>query len=345
MVIFNLTEQAGYSNQFTLRSKNLDKKISKETVEKLNQGDFNLILPLAKEISTFSTPTTKLQTELVGANLTTLIALFKDSNIIEGKLPESHQTPLECIQGVEIRGYSMQNLTYTIQKGNLSGDCKVVGTVTGIAELQQSIIVNLDDFATITGDPLVNVSYSEIKIQTRRILSITEMKDKLAEILTDQYPEIIVWNEQQADIFLETLMSDILRNLELLYFVLLIIAFIRLFHFISWFTISQERIFLIMRALGMSRTRLFLLIVILGQIIGNIGLLLGVFVGYALPPIIIAILSTVFGIGFLVTEFPLPNIGSLWLISVIIIATATIIPSLRISNTPPAKISMLIREL
>jgi ABC-type lipoprotein release transport system permease subunit len=68
-------------------------------------------------------------------------------------------------------------------------------------------------------------------------------------------------------------------------------------------------------------------------------------VGYALPPIIIAILSTVFGIGFLVTEFPLPNIGSLWLISVIIIATATIIPSLRISNTPPAKISMLIREL
>lgn len=344
VAIFGLTEQVGYSNRFTIKPIDPDKKMPNNIIERLSHGDFREVMPIARKIANFSANGKILQTHLIGTNLTTLTRLFAEQAIIEGRPPYINQTPLECLKGIEVKGYLTTNITYHIHNEAQLGNCEVVGVISGVAELQQAIIVNLEDFATMIGETQTELSYNEVKLQTETVLTLSEMKKTLSNILNEDYEEILVWNEQQADIFTGTLIRDISGKLELLYFVLLIIALLRLFHSISWFAITNERTFLILRTIGLSKERLFLLVIILGQIVGSIGFVLGLIIGYSLPPIVISVISTIFGISFLVTEFPITNIAPLWLVSTIITTMATIWPSFKVIRTPPSKISMLIKE-
>ncbi len=342
--IFGLTEQLGYSNRFSIRPIDPDQEISREIVEKLYQGDFVEILPLAKRMANFSSKGMVLQTNLIGTNLTALTRLFTSSRIVEGRIPKTNQTPIECLQGMEVSGYLTSDISYLIHKENLYEMSDVVGTITGVAELQQTIMVDLEDFAKIIDESLTKLNYSEVKIKTKGTFTLKNVEKTLRELLNNKYREIMVWNEQQADVFSETLIKDIFSKLELLFIVLLIIALARLFHSISWFVTTFERTFLIMRAIGLSKEKLFVLMMILGQVVGNMGFVLGVIIGYSLPPLALSMLTTFFGVGFLVTEFPLTSIIPLWLVSVIITTLATIAPGLKMSSTPPAKISILINK-
>ncbi len=336
--IFGLTEQLGYSNRFAIKPDS-SHKITKETIEKLEQSVIGSILPLAKKNLNFSTREKTLQTDLIGTNLSLLGEIFTDMELFEGTLPNKSNTPMECLQGIEIRGYLIANELTQIELLNKS--LNITGTLTGLAELQQTILIDLEHYATLLGQSLENLQYNETKINTEESLTMEEMRERLTKILGYDFS---VWNEQQADVFAKKLREDIYSKLEILFWVLLLIALIRLIHSISWFAIKYERTLLIMRAMGMSKTQLFVMIVLLGQVVGNIGFVLGVIIGYFSPPIILSFMTSILNVDFLVTEYPIFDLLPLWLASVIIVSIATIIPSIKITNTPPSKISMLIMQ-
>ena len=334
--IFGLTEQAGYSNRFAIKPKQ-SYNITVDTIEKLEQSGIGSILPLAKRNLNFSTREKTLQTDLVGTNLSLLGNIFDGMKLFEGTLPNKTNIPMECFQGIEIRGYLIAGELVRIE--SLNQTINITGTLTGLAELQQTIIIDLENYATLIGESLENLQYNEIKINTDASLTIKEMKARLTKILGSHFS---VWNEQQADVFAKKLQRDIESKLEILFAVLFIIALIRLFHSISWFAIKYERTLLIMRAMGMTKWQLFIMMLLLGQVVGNIGFVLGVIIGYFSPPIILSFMTSMLNVDFLVTEYPIVDLLPLWLASVIIVSIATVIPSIRIITTPPSKISMLI---
>ncbi len=341
--ISGLIVQAGYSNRFTIKPEDPEHTISNTTLERLYQENLGYVLPLAKKTTLFETQNISLQTDLVGTNVTGLNKIFIDMQLFDGRLPEKNKSIIECIKGFEVRGILEENelINITLSE-NLFGSCYAIGTLSGIAELQQSIIVHLEDYATLVNKSLDNLEYNEIKIRTTESFTQSEIVKKLKRILGD---ELTIWNEQQADVFAEKLREDLYDKLILFFIILLIIALVRLFHSISWFVIEYERTLLIMRAIGMSRERLFIIIIMLGQIIGNLGFIFGGIIGYAVPSIIIGLMSGILAVDFLVTEYPLIGLIPLWLTSVVIITTAGIFASIQIIKTPPSKISMLVMEM
>ncbi|MFX1283444.1 MAG: FtsX-like permease family protein [Promethearchaeota archaeon] len=342
--IYEITAQSTPSFQFSMRMIDSENKITNDIIETLYLGDFESVLPVVKTRANFSANGKLLQTELIGTNLTTLTSFYSWVYMLEGYVPHSNQTPIECIQGADIRGYFTSNITYTLLTENQSGACKIVGTITGVAELQQTIMVHINDFKTIIGESETDLGFSEVKIKVKESISLVDFEKILSDLLGNNYKDILVWKEQQPEIYTNTIFKEILAKLELLYIFLFVLVMIRLYHNITWFVITYERTFLIMRAIGLSRERLLLLMILLGLIVGNIGFFMGVLIGIILPPMVLSILTAVLNVRFVVTLAPISIIAPLWILSMIITTGATIIPSLKISRTSPSKISMLIKE-
>ena len=340
--ISGLIVQAGYSNRFTITPKDPENTISNSTLARIYQEKLGHILPLVKMRTLFWTQNKSLQTDLVGTNITGLNKIFLNMKLFNGELPEKNKSTVECIKGIEVQSLGKNETVNINISENFIGTFYVTGTLSGIAELQQAYIVHLEDYATLVNESFHSLTYNEIKIRTSESFTQQEIEQKLTEILGK---ELIIWNEQQADVFADKLREDLYEKLILFFIILLIIALVRLFHGISWFVIEYERTLLIMRAIGMSRERLFIMIIMLGQIIGNLGFIFGGIIGYAVPPIILALMTGTSGVDFLVTEYPLVSLIPLWLTSVLIIMIAGIFSSVRIVKTPPSKISVLIMEM
>jgi ABC-type lipoprotein release transport system permease subunit len=342
--IFGLTERTALSNQFSIKSTNPAKSLSNEIIEKLNLGEFDSILPITRSWVNFTSNEGFVQAELVGTNLTSLFSLYLEANVIEGTLPRINQTPVECLQGFELRGYLQSSVNYLLLNENISGNCDLVGTIAGVAELQQVIILHISDYLQIVGKNVTEIGFNEVKIKVRRSILLTDLKESLSKLLGNDYQDIIIWKESQAEVFARVMFKEILSKLELLYLVIFFLVIVRLYHNITWFTITYERTFLIMRALGLSRERLFFIMMILGLIMGNIGFGIGVLIGLIIPPTVLSLLTAFFSLNFIVVPLLINNIVQLWSISMVIITVATLIPSWKISRISPSKISQLIKE-
>jgi ABC-type lipoprotein release transport system permease subunit len=342
--IYGLTERTAINSQFSIKSINPEKSISNDIFEKLNIGEFDSVLPIARSWANFSTNEGSVQAELVGTNLTTIFFLYSEANVIEGTLPRINQTPVECLQGFELRGYLTSTINYSLLNENTTGNCDLVGTIAGVAELQQVIILHLSDYQLIVKNNITEIGFNEIKIKVRRSILLSDLEETVSKLLGTDYQDIIIWKESQAEVFARVMFKEILSKLELLYLVVFFLIIVRLYHNITWFTITYERTFLIMRALGLSRERLFFIMMTLGLILGNIGFGIGVLIGLIIPPTVLSLLTAVVSLNFIIVPISINIIVQLWIISMVIIITATIIPSWKISQITPSKISQLIRE-
>ncbi|MHA2365874.1 MAG: ABC transporter permease [Candidatus Hodarchaeales archaeon] len=348
--IFGLTDQVGQSNRFAMKPNDAGNKINNEVLQVLieNSHKIGQILPLAKRRANFSSEGRTLETDLVGTNFTILESLFPDSVLTEGVFPNESNVPFECLEGSELRGFLGKQKPMYIQIENRLINSTIVGSMSGIGELQQVVLVEFTSFCNILNISYEELIYTEIKIRTDNLMNVDSLINLINDILQENgfesHDEYQIWNEQQAEEFSLSFINEIYNKLEIFFAVLFVIALIRLFHSISWFVIHYERSLLIMRSMGMTRKRLFSMMLLLGQVVGNIGFIFGITLGYGVPPIVISLMTNFLDVNFLVTEFPIEYVLGIWIIALLIITAATIIPSAKISNTPPSKISMLVKE-
>lgn len=342
--IYGLTEQAGQSNRFIIRSQKDGSYLPVSLVNNLTKNEFLTVLPLAKSPCFISNENFYIKTQLIGTNLSHLLD-FYHSSLEKGFLPVHNNSHIGGILGSEISDqFLYQTINCTIQ-GNIEISSKIAisGSMTRTDSFNQAILVHLEDYINILNKTIDSVDFIEIHIKTDRFISLNEFQEIITKIIPENLIEYSIWNEQQADVFTKTLLSDIFIRLNLLFIILLLIATIRLFHGITWYTMTYEQIYLVLRSIGMSKKSLFINIIILSQFVGNLAFIAGVFFGYSFSPLLVSVISVILNSSFFTTPISLLELVLLWFFSLVIITLASVYPSYRVSKIPPSKIASLIK--
>ncbi|MHA1954992.1 MAG: hypothetical protein ACW96U_13715 [Candidatus Heimdallarchaeaceae archaeon] len=344
--IFGITAKAGESQSVYIAPSSPSSTLPVTLPSMLHHTNIDVVLPLMEEeiqvISTNSYFTVK----ILGANLSTLFDFYSQGELSGGSLPKSTNTSIECLIGKEIQ-FLLPTLDILINhpSSNLSMDLFVAGIVQNVKELELKIILDTKDFLSVFNRTLDINGFQMIKVSLNNGVFTYETISDLQYLLNDQYPNLIIRPEKQADIFTTSMFSDILSQLNLLFSVLYIIALIRIFHSISWFLSRYERDFLIMRACGLSSIQLFTLVGSLTLIIGNSGLIIGIVLGLIIPSIIFSILTLFFFSSYIIPDFSLSSIFLTVIIANTILCLAAVIPAVRFSLIKPNNLSSDTRGL
>ena len=118
---------------------------------------------------------------------------------------------------------------------------------------------------------------------------------------------------------------EILDKMQLFYIILTIIVAIRIFEAVQWLRLRYEVEIALMLSIGFNRESVFFLIVILGIILGNLGIIFSIFLSLIIPTGVLALIS-IFTMNFIKpTVFGLMDLLSyLFVLNVLFIATSCV---------------------
>ena len=339
--IFGITKKAGDSPSIFIQASNPIDGLPAELLDLISHTNIEQILPIAEKRVKISSINTSIYTSVIGVNISKLMLYYSKAEIYAGRRPESNDSLIECLVGKDLHPLvSSSKINLTDDSNETNTQVHVVGFVQNINEFQNVILVEMKDYSTIFNKTSSNNAYQRIKIKLKNSYFIDETIADLKVILRDYIQTLSIKPEQQAEIFTESLFSDIMRQLSLLFGVLFIIALIRIFHAISWFVRKYERDLLIMRATGLSVLQIIFLVILLAEMIGNIGFIMGMIFGFLIPSLIFTILSVFFIGGFLIPEFDIHTIFLLFFFSNLISVVAALYPAVVIARKKPSALSM-----
>lgn len=339
--IFGITERAGESQSIFIQSRNPTEGIPYELLPLINHTNIEHILPIAERNVSYNSKMESFNSNIVGLNLSQLMQYYSLAEVFAGRFPQSNVNYTECLMGKdlhEVVGSSEINLTYNSIK--TSKPLIVVGLIHNVREFQSTILVELTDYIKIFNQNLTQNIYQRIKIRLKSGRFAEETISALKAILKDYMHFLTIKPEQQADILTESLFSDIISQLNLLFGVLFIIALVRIFHAISWFVRNYERDFLIMRSLGISSSQMIFLVLLLAELIGNAGFVIGILFGILIPSLIFTILTLFFSEAFLIPEFTITSLIPLFFLSNLVVVVAAIYPVIVITRKNPSYLSL-----
>ncbi len=339
--IFGITRKAGDSPSIFIQPNNQNEELSPEILTMINHTNIKHVLPVAERKILFSSINGSVSTIIVGINISKLMNYYSKADIYAGRSPLFNDNATECLIGKDIHhltGSSKINLTDTTFKTEYQ--LNIVGLIKNVKEFQRAILIELKDYLMIFNESSTHNVYQRIKISLNNGRFVQETISELEIILKDFSQGLIIKPEQQTDIFTDSLFSDIINQLSLLFGVLFFIALIRIFHATSWFVRKYERDLLIMRAMGMSTIQVISLIVLLAEIIGNLGFCIGFFFGILIPSMIFTLLSIVFGGGLMIPEFDITTILLLIIFSNLVSVVAALYPAIVIAQKEPSTLSL-----
>ncbi|MFX0016558.1 MAG: ABC transporter permease [Promethearchaeota archaeon] len=340
--IFGITKKAGESPSIYIQSKDPSEGIPAKVLELLNHTNINQILPVSEKIISLSSETESFNCYLVGTNVSEFMSYYSWAEVSAGRLPRSNTNFTECLVGKDLSTI-LGTSGITISKG--TGQLLVVGIIQNVKEFQNTVIIDIADYTKIFNQSLNQIKYQRIKISLKNGYFIKETINYLNTLLKDYLQTLTIKPEQQADIFTSNLFSDVMTQLNLLFGILFIITLIRTYHAISWFVQDYERDLLIMRSMGLSSSQLAFLIIFLAEVISNIGFLIGTLFGILIPSLIFTLIY-IFSIGgFLVPEFNITVILTLFILSNIVTLVAVIFPVLYIIRKKPSTLSLSRRDI
>lgn len=344
--LFGITEKAGESPSIYIQAKNPSEGIPPELLGLINHTNIKQVLPIAEIMISFYSEEGSFNCYVVGVNFSEFLNYYSRAEVFAGRLPRSNASSPECLVGKDLStivGSSEINISDSLVK--TKRELVVVGIVQNVKEFQSAILLDITDYTSIFNENLTPNLYQRIKIQLKNRYFVEDTLSSLNTLLKDYRPILTIKPEQQADIFTTSLFSDIIYQLNLLFGFLFIIALIRIFHAVSWFVRNYERDLLIMRSMGMSSTQLAFLVVFLAELIGNIGLFVGILFGILIPPLLFTILSLFFAGGFLVPEFDITIIILLFILSNIIAVLAAVFPVIIINRKKPSTLSLSTHDM
>jgi len=338
--IFGLTEKAGESPSIFIQTKNADEGIPSDVLPLITHTNIKHILPIAEGKMFVSTTKASFNSFIVGVNVSKFMEYYSKADVYAGRLPQSNTNWSECLVGSNLNYLlesSQINITNTLT--GIKQEFHVSGLVQNVKEFQSTVIIDLTDYNMIYNQS-TPIMYNRIKIRLKNGVFVSDTISDLKNILNDYLSILTIKPEQQADIFTESLFFDILTKLNLLFAVLFIIALIRIFHTISWFVRKYERDLLIMRSMGLSRVQTFLLVLFLAELIGNMGLIMGIFFGLLIPSLLFTFLTSFFQGGFFAPEFSIFTILPLIVLSNLIVIFAALYPAFFITQKSPSTLSL-----
>jgi len=343
--IFGLTAQAGSSESIYIKPSSPSDYISPALPSMLNHTNIEVVLPLMEKTIDIQIGNTNYTLKIVGTNLSTLLNFYSQAEM-GGTLPILNNTPIQCLIGESVEpNLSTLEIMVKNSTGGFTHNFHISGTIQNVNEFQHAVLIELDDYLTFFNTTLNQTGYHRVKILLKNGAFIQDTIMDLQQLLQDQISEILIKPEKQANIFASSMLSDVVKHLNFLFGILFIIALIRIYHSISWFLTNYEREFLIMKTCGLSSLQLLALIGVLVLIIGNSGLIIGVFFGFITPSIIFTFLNLFFYSTYLIPEFSFSSILAIAILSNTVALLAAAFPALRISLSKPNKLSIDTRGL
>ncbi len=339
--IFGITKKAGDSPSIFIQTNNPDNGLPPEVLSLITHTNIEHVLPVVERKVCLSSINESFYSYIIGVNISELMIYYSKAEIYAGKLPQSNNSYPECLVGKNLHplvGSSEINLT----DDSLGTEVQllIVGFIQNVKEQQNVILVEIEDYLMLFNQNLTQNLYQRIKIRLKNAHFAEETITDLKVILKDHIQTLTIKPEQQTDVFTDNLFSDIILQLSLLFGVLFIIALIRIFHAISWFVKKYERDLLIMRAMGLSTFQVIFLVMILAEIIGNAGFIMGFLFGIMIPPLLFSFLSVFFTGGFLIPEFDITTIFILMLFSNLISMVAALYPAVIIARKEPSNLTL-----
>ncbi|MFX0139701.1 MAG: FtsX-like permease family protein, partial [Candidatus Hodarchaeota archaeon] len=289
--IFGITAKAGESSSIFIRTKVDSEEIPSDILPLIAHTNIKHVLAIAERKMLVTTTKSSFNANIVSVNISKFLDYYPKADIYAGRIPQPSANWSECLVGNNLNqllGSSQINITNGLTGFNRQ--FHVAGLVQGVKEFQSSIIIELADYNSLYNQS-TPIMYNKIKISLKSGAFIKETISDLKVKLNEYLSLLTIKPEQQADIFTESLFIDILSKLNLLFAVLFIIALIRVFHTTSWFVRKYEREILIMRSMGLSRVQTFFLIIFLAELIGNMGLIIGIFFGFLIPSLLFTLLT------------------------------------------------------
>ncbi|MFX0170791.1 MAG: ABC transporter permease [Candidatus Hodarchaeota archaeon] len=338
--IFGITEQAGESPSIFIKPKNTDEGIPSAILPLITHTNIKLLLPIVEGKMNVSSINSSFNSNIVGINISKFMEYYSKADVYAGRLPQPNNNWSECLVGSNLNYLvesSRINITNTLT--GIKQEFHVSGLIQNVKEFQSTIIIDLTDYNMMYNQS-TEILYSRIKIRLKNGVFVRDTISDLKVILSDYLSFLIIKQEQQADIFTESLFSDILTKLNLLFAVLFIIALIRIFHTISWLVRKYERDLLIMRSMGLSRAQTFLLVLFLAELIGNMGLIIGIFFGLLIPSLLFTFFTLFIQGGFFAPEFSIFTILPLLVLSNLIVIIAALYPAFFITLKSPSTLSL-----
>lgn len=339
--IFGLTRKVGDSPSIFIQTKNPNEGLSPEILAMIDHTNIKHVLPFSEKKVLFSSINGSFLSFLVGVNISKLMNYYSIADIYAGRSPQSNNNITECLVGKDIHHLiGSSEINFTDDSIKTEYQLHIVGLIQNVKEFQNTILIALKDYKMIFNKILTQNLYQGVKISLKNGRFVQETISDLKVVLKDYVQNLAIKPGQQTDIFTKSLFSDIINQLGLLFGVLFIIALIRIFHTTSWFVRKYERDLLIMRAMGLSNMQIISLIVLLAEIIGNIGFIMGLFFGFLIPSLIFTLLSIFFSGGFIIPEFDITTIILLLFFSNLVSVVAALYPAIIISQKKPSTLSL-----
>ncbi|MFX0211286.1 MAG: ABC transporter permease, partial [Candidatus Hodarchaeota archaeon] len=338
--IFGITEKAGDSPSIFIQSKDVNVGLSPEILTFLNHTNIEHVLPIAERNVRLSSMDASFDSKILGVNISQLMSYYSNAAIYAGRSPKSNESIPECLSGKNLHPLiGSSEINYTDAHFGTEQQLHIVGFIQNVQELQNVILIELQDYTTIFNHDLAP-KFQKIKIRLKNAHFAEKTISDLKVMLKGYSHSITIKAEQQTDVFTDNLFSDIMIQLSLLFGVLFIIALIRVFHAISWFVKKYERDLLIMRAMGLSFKQIIFLVLLLAEIIGNSGFIMGFIFGFLIPPLLFTLLSVFFIGGFLVPEYDITIIFLLLFFSNLISMGAALYPAISIARKEPSTLTL-----
>jgi len=331
--IFGITQKAGNSPSILITIREQSARFSDEVIPLLNHTNIKSILPFNEQGIALVSELGLIHSRLFAVNFTQLMDYYSNAELVVGRLPQNGAGLCESIVGLDFQQYiSGVNFTLFDSTSGFHFNITITGFMRNIGEMENAFIIDQTEFMKIYFPNSTSISFQKIKIRLKNGNFVHETISDLERALSILNLNINIIPEQQADIFTSSLFSDIISQLNILYFVLFIIALFRLYHSTLWFVRKYERDFLIMRTVGLSSYQLTSLIVFMTFFITNAGFFLGFYFGNLVSPLILAILALFFNSTYVIPEYNLLDILPLFILSNFTGLLAAFFPAIDLSK-------------
>jgi ABC-type lipoprotein release transport system permease subunit len=263
--ITQIVNLAGDSTSIVIQSPD-NELISSEILSNSSSTNIKAIIPILEE-NIIINHSEQIITKQLTLNLSLYLQNHPDSYIQSGRLPTNNSE------------FIVSSIVFS--KFNLSiNDFFLFGVNN--KTLVGTIFDNLDLFSTVIfNDNPESVSFISIILENPS--SGTTTLNYLQNYLGDQYH---VSFAKESTSYLGTIFGEILSKFSLILIIIILISFIRIYFFVMWIIIHNLNDFLLLRIIGYTQFQLLQLILYFALIIGNFGLLVGLFLGLCLPLIL-----------------------------------------------------------
>lgn len=211
---------------------------------------------------------------------------------------------------------------------------QLISILKGETIYSYNILTDLQIFSDINNMYLTHSNYLILKINQSDTIEV--VKSRITDFLEFRFPEksYILSSARGTNALLNDILFEIVDKLRIFNFILITLVLIRLFQAIQWLNVHYELDFAYLKIIGQKRIEILVIVLIIGQIIGNFSMILALPISLLLPHGISLFLALITNQVF-IPEIPTVNqIFDFWIIFNLVFLFSCLIPGIQISLKP-----------